>query len=211
MQIRIIKMFVYQSKSRGCILILIPALCSLSLLGCNYHTTRDQNSGGLSSLQFLQLRQTAMERIQAGDYRTAKEVLEQVVAEDESDAVAQNALGICAMKIGEYPLSAWAFGKAITFSPDSFEAINNLGMLYEMTGKLDQAVEQYQQAYQQSDSDIQILGNMTRAQLKLGLRNAVVFEHLHTIEMNHPLDSWRVWARQEQVKAMSDDDRSLLP
>ena len=184
-------------------LIFAVALFFLMTQGCVQNSVTDQASQRLTSTQLIELKQSAGKLIAAGDYWAAKDILEQVVAEDKSDQAVQNALGICAMKVGDYPLSSWAFGKAITLSPDSYEARNNLGILYEKMGKLTKAVEEYQEAYQRSDASIEILGNMTRTQVKLGQRTVKVLEQLQSIQMNHSKESWRKWAIREQVKISS--------
>lgn len=123
--------------------------------------------------------------IEAGEYSEAQIKLEQVVAGGNASPSIYNELGVCAMLTNDHSLSKWSFEKAIELEPEAVEPRFNLGMLYEQVGKLDLAMSLYQEAYQLSDADILVLGNLTKAQFKLGVRDEIVLEQLREIEASH--------------------------
>ena len=133
------------------------------------------------------------------DYLGAREILERIAVTDASDPVAMNALGVCAMKTGDTPLARWAFERAIDAAPDASEPHNNLGLLYEESGRFAEAIRHYEAAMQRSD-DITILGNLTRTQLRMRMNSPAICKQLERIQAEHPEQSWRDWARYEQVK-----------
>jgi|SRR6185369_16126635 len=84
----------------------------------------------------------ALQKVQAGDYLSAIPMLQQVAADDPSNADALNELGFSLRKVGRLPESLDAYKKALALNPSHIDANEYLGELYLVMKRPDLAKQQ---------------------------------------------------------------------
>jgi protein O-GlcNAc transferase len=92
------------------------------------------------------LRNLAHTAFQAGDYQAARELFEQVVAQEPADAVAHCNLGGVHYRLGQFAEAAACYRRALQLQPNFAEAYNNLGLAANSQGRFAEAITCYQQA-----------------------------------------------------------------
>jgi tetratricopeptide (TPR) repeat protein len=81
-----------------------------------------------------------------GDFPSERKELERVIKLDPNIAVAQNQLGMLALRSGQDAEAELRFKKALALDPKFAEAQSNLGVLYSREGKNSEAAPLFQQA-----------------------------------------------------------------
>ncbi|MES1171564.1 MAG: hypothetical protein ABUL56_04300, partial [Actinomycetota bacterium] len=104
-------------------------------------------------------------------------------------------------------LAAWEFQYAMKLMPNTPEPRNNLGLVFESAGKLDDAVASYDEAMRLEPDNVQFIGNLTRARVRRGDRDDSVRELLGKLVMRETRPDWADWARG-QLATMDARERS---
>ena len=104
----------------------------------------------------------------SGDYAGAEQVLRDALLKDVMFGPAHNNLGLVYFHQAHLYLAAWEFQYAVKLMPNQPEARNNLGLVLEAGGKLDQAVDSYEQAMKAEPDNGQFVGNCVRARVRRG-------------------------------------------
>jgi Flp pilus assembly protein TadD len=99
-------------------------------------------------------------------------------------------------------LAAWEFQYAAKLMPNVPEPRNNLGLVFESAGKLDDAVGSYGEAMRLEPDNVQFIGNLARARVRRGDRDGEVRELLGKLVLRETRPRWAEWAR-EQLSALS--------
>jgi Tfp pilus assembly protein PilF len=92
--------------------------------------------------------------------------------------------------------AAWEFEYASKLLPRFSEPHNNLGLVLEESGQIDQAVEQYRLAVSLS-TDIQYKSNLARGLLRRDGHTEEVRALLRQVLSQDPRPDWQDWARKE--------------
>lgn len=93
-------------------------------------------------------------RIAAGDYQTAREELETLLAADETNPEVHFDLGLVYFNLGQYATAREHFLRAAELDPERSGAVHhNLGVLAYQTGDLETAVEELQAALANDPDD----------------------------------------------------------
>ena len=184
-------------------LISIATLCAIAALaGCqnpsgsnsNYETiTADPNR---RTDEAKRLHTEALESIRADKPEDAQRLLKRALDADVMFGPAHNNLGKLYFSQGRHYLAAWEFQYAARLMPDRPEPRNNLGLVFEAVGKLDQAVEQYTQARVAAPDNAQIVGNLARARMRRGDRDPELKGLLEEVVLKDERPDWREWARE---------------
>jgi Flp pilus assembly protein TadD len=103
--------------------------------------------------------------------------------------------------------AAWQFQYAAKLMPHNPEPRNNLGLVFERVGRLDEAVDWYAQAVDLSKDNPQLLGNLIRARLRRGDRDRQTLELLDRLVLAETRPDWRAWAQEQRALLSHVEDR----
>jgi Tfp pilus assembly protein PilF len=144
----------------------------------------------------------AVRRMARGDYDGAERELKAALAADVMYGPAHNNLGKAYYHQGKLYLAAWEFQYAAKLMPGVPEPKNNLGLVFESAGKLDDAVAHYGEATRLAPDDVQFLGNLARARVRRGDQGLELRELLEQLVLRETRPDWADWARR-QLSGMS--------
>ncbi|MBI1368396.1 MAG: tetratricopeptide repeat protein [Planctomycetes bacterium] len=191
--------------SRVCVL----AATAMLLAGC----ANSQKSGGAyETVADAPNRDTEMARaenhlalklLSEGKYPEAEAALKSALTADVTFGPAHNNLGKVYYHQKKFYLAAWEFQYAIKAMPHQPEPRNNLGMVMEMVGKLDEAVEIYGEAVDMEPDNPQILGNLVRARVRRGDHDQETQKLLSELIMRDTRPEWVAWAKEKLVMMTS--------
>jgi tetratricopeptide (TPR) repeat protein len=88
----------------------------------------------------------------------AEQLLKDALTADVTFGPAHNNLGKVYFHQNKHYLAAWEFEYAVKQMPDRYEPLNNLGLVHESVGKLDEAIDYFLQATMLSPRAAQPLG-----------------------------------------------------
>jgi len=98
--------------------------------------------------------ETAQEQMDAGEFESAKVILEQIVAAEPENAEAYFLLGLTYFNLQMYDQAKDFFDRALTIEPDRAPAVHhNLGVLAYQLGDMETAVEEFQAAMELDPQD----------------------------------------------------------
>jgi Flp pilus assembly protein TadD len=137
----------------------------------------------------------AVEKMKRNDYAGAETDLKLALGADVMHGPAHNNLGKVYFHQGKLYLAAWEFQYAAKLMPSVPEPRNNLGLVFESVGKLDDAVTSYDEARERGPDNVQVLGNLARARIRRGDRDESVRELLQQLVMRETRPQWTEWAR----------------
>lgn len=135
--------------------------------------------------------------LKEGNAEEAEQLLRDALTEDVMYGPAHNNLGQLYYQQKRYYEAAWEFQYAIRLMPHQPIPRNNLGLVFEATGQLDEAVEQYGIAVAEEPDNPELLGNLARAHIRNGKRGSEVRDLLQQIVMKDTRPEWRQWAEKQ--------------
>ena len=141
-----------------------------------------------------------IDQLEAGDYPAAEAVLKEALVEDIFFGPAHNNLGKAYFHQKKYYLAAWEFQYAGKIMPKKAEPKNNLGLVFEAVGKLDEAVAEYSGARGLEPDNTDVLGNLARAKVKRGDGGEELRTLLEEVLLKDSRPSWSSWAREELAR-----------
>jgi len=142
------------------------------------------------------LTRSAVELIDREKLDDARDRLKSALAADLFFGPAHNNLGTVYLKQKKYYLAAWEFQYAAKLMPDQAEPRNNLGMVFETVGHLDQAAQWYDKALALSPDAVEIAGNLARINVRRNRRDERTKELLAMVVMKDKRPEWVDWARE---------------
>ena len=74
---------------------------------------------------------------------------------------------------------------------------NNLGLVFEATGQLEKAEEQFHAALEAEPDNPEFLGNLARAKIRRGERSQELRDLLQQIVVIDTRPQWRTWAEEQ--------------
>lgn len=175
--------------------IVMVAGCASSPQAAGYQTMSDNPARNTELAQ--QRHREALARMQDGELDKAAALLTAALEADVTFGPGHNNLGKVYYLQKKYYLAAWEFQYAIKLMPNMPEPRNNLGLVMEAVGKLDEAVDQYAQAANLEPDNPQILGNLVRAHIRRGDRDEVTRALLSELILRDTRPAWVAWARQK--------------
>ena len=131
-----------------------------------------------------------------GRFEEAEAQLKKALAADVTFGPAHNNLGKVYYHQNKFYLSAWEFQNAIKLMPHHPEPRNNLGLVLEAVGKLDDAISLYGEALDLQPDNPHMLGNLARARLRRGDRGDTIRQILGDLIMRDTRSDWVNWARR---------------
>jgi Tfp pilus assembly protein PilF len=141
------------------------------------------------------LNDRAADAIRQGNYAEGEKLLRAALAADVMFGPAHNNLGKVYFAQKNLYLAAWEFTYAAKLMKHQPEPRNNLGLVFEASGKFDEAVAEYAEARKVQSDNVEFLGNEVRARLRRGDRDAQVRELLNRLIAVDRRPAWIEWAR----------------
>ena len=138
----------------------------------------------------------AMEFYEQGNLERAEPLLQEALLADVTSGPAHNALGKLYFDQQKFYLAAWEFEYVINLMPERPEPHNNLGLVMEAVGKLDEAIQSYQTALEIEPDNPDYLGNSVRARLRRGERDLFVRQQLEQLIFIDSRPDWVAWANE---------------
>ncbi len=138
----------------------------------------------------------AADLIDKGDYAGAEPLLRDALTADIGCGPAHNNLGKVYYHDKRLYLAAWEFEYATKLMPNQPEPRNNLGLVFESVGKLDDAVKYYGQAMGLEPDNGQFIGNLARARVRRGDGGEPVRDLLGKLVLRDERPEWVAWARR---------------
>src|SRR4051812_43387731 len=92
-------------------------------------------------------------------------------------------------------LAAWEFQYAMKLMPNQPEPLNNLGLVFESAGKLDEAADHYGKAVALEPDNIHAMGNLARARVRRGDHDPEVRALLTKLVLRETRPDWLTWER----------------
>jgi tetratricopeptide (TPR) repeat protein len=200
-------------RNRGQILVLVGAV-AFSGHGCASETA-SKPKGGYETVKTPprrdapraeELHTQALAAMDAGNHAEAERLFKAALDADVTFGPAHNNLGKLYYQQDKHYLAAWEFEYAIKLMPNQPEPRNNLGMVFEDVGKLDEAVAHYEQALTLERDNPQLIGNLARAHIRRGDRGDDVRDLLTEVVMKDRRPDWVSWAK-EQLALMGGPTR----
>lgn len=142
---------------------------------------------------------SAVALIDQGKFAEAEPMLKQALESDVLYGPAHSNLGWVYYQRGDYYQAAWEFQYAAKLMPYQPEPRNNLGLVMEETGKLNDAIENYDRALALQPDNPELLANNARARLRRGDRDPRIVELLEQLVSVEHRPKWRDWATEQLV------------
>lgn len=139
----------------------------------------------------------ALTLMQQEEWDQAAALLKEALQEDIMFGPAHNNLGKVYFAKNEYYLAAWEFQYAAKLLPHVPEPRNNLGLVFEKVGRLQEAIDWYHQAVQIEPDNAQILGNLARAKVRHGDKDDDLRRILSDLVFKDTRPDWNAWAQRQ--------------
>ena len=140
----------------------------------------------------------------------ARKELKAALAADLFFGPAHNNLGSLYLKQKRYYLAAWEFQYAAKLMPNQAEPRNNLGMVFETVGRLDEAQQWYDKALALSPEAVEIAANLARIHTRKNINDERTRQLLAMVVMKDQRSEWVEWARQ-RLALIGQPKASPLP
>ncbi|MCA9214515.1 MAG: tetratricopeptide repeat protein [Planctomycetales bacterium] len=142
------------------------------------------------------LTRKAEQQLEKGHIEKAEQSLQEALVADVSYGPAHNNLGKLYFSERELYLAAWEFEYAIRTMAELPEPHNNLGLVYEEVGKLEDAISYYTTAYELEPTNAEYIGNLVRARLRSDDRDPLAKPLLQELLMYETRPNWIRWAKE---------------
>lgn len=141
--------------------------------------------------------QEGLTHLDAGEIEKAAKAFKRALSADVEYGPAHNNLGKVYYFQEDYYNAAWEFEYAIRLMPRHAAPRNNLGLVLERAGELDQAVDRYREAVGLDGDNVTFRANLARALIHRGDRTAEVRNLLEEILATDTRADWLIWARNQ--------------
>lgn len=152
----------------------------------------------------------ALRLMHQGKDEEAEKALKRALAADVTHGPAHNNLGKIYYRQRKFYLAAWEFQYAIKLMPRQPEPRNNLGLVFEEVGKLQDAVNWYGEAVDLQPDNPHFVGNLARARIRHGDKGDEVAALLQKVIESDTRSAWVSWAK-ERLARLNNRERDHPP
>ncbi len=195
----------------------IAVLLSALVIGCqNQSTTRfgqHQTSAKdprRDTDSARRLNAEAVKLLSDDQAEEAEKKLKAALSADLFFGPAHNNLGTLYHRQEKYYQAAWEFQYAARLMPGKAKPKNNLGMVFEAVGRLDESAKWYEEALAIEPDNVEITGNLARVMIQTDRRSNKIRKLLSDIVMKDHRPEWVAWAR-EQLALIGQPETTPTP
>ena len=179
-------------------------LCCCMIAGCgqarhtamvDYTTMSEHIQQQTDRAKELNLKAVGL--VEDNDYQRAEAVLKDALSYDVTYGPAHNNLGKVYFHQQKYYLAAWEFEHASRLMPHQPEPRNNLGLVFENVGRIDDAVSWFEKALEIEPDNPLLIGNLARAKLERGDKDEQVHQLLSDLVLRDTRPEWVAWSREQ--------------
>jgi Tfp pilus assembly protein PilF len=131
------------------------------------------------------------------EFAEAEKVLKAALTADVFFGPAHNNLGTVYYRQKKFYLAAWEFQYAAKLMLHSPEPRNNLGLVFEAVGRLDEAAKWYDEALAIEPDNPELIGNLARTLVRSGYKDDRTRQVLSDLVMKDTRPDWVAWAREQ--------------
>jgi Tfp pilus assembly protein PilF len=153
---------------------------------------------------------TATKLIEDGKLDEAQKELQAAMAADLFHGPAHNNLGGVYLRQKKYYLAAWEFQYAAKLMPSKAQPRNNLGMVFETVGRLDEAMQWYDKALALAPETVEIAANLARIHTRKNIKTEQTRQLLAMVVMKDQRSDWVQWA-QDRLAIIGQPKAPLPP
>ena len=176
----------------------LAAGCGAGARRCGYETlsqTRCRNA-----LLAQQRNEEGLAHVEDGDWDAAEASFRAALEADLFYPAAHNNLALCLVRRQRPYEAAWELTFASRLAPHSAGPRNNLGLVMEGVGRLDQAKAYYEQALAIDPDNLEAMGHLARVYVKTDEQGESLRELLRELALGGNEQGWDVWARQQLIR-----------
>lgn len=183
---------------------LLPAVLFALPLGCNTGSRpAPATQPGRQAIpvdprrhnEAVELDRKGVKLLDANDAAGAEKAFKAAIEADASYGPGHSNLGSLYFRQGKYYLASWEFEYAAKLMPAKAAPLNNLGLVYERVGRLEDAAKALEKAMQREGETMQVRGNLARVYIAQGKRDERTGKLLETIAREDTRPAWREWAK----------------
>ena len=153
----------------------------------------------------------ALKLIEHGDLGAAEKHLKAALKADPLYGPAHNSLGIVYYRRNDYYQAACEFQAAASIMSRKAEPRNNLGLVMEAAGRLEDAAKSYEDALSVEPSAVEVMANLARVRIRMNRNDERTRQLLEDIILKDTRSQWVSWARQRLITMCSTRQASSAP
>lgn len=153
----------------------------------------------------------ALKLIEHGDLTAAERQLKAALKADPLYGPAHNSLGIVYYRRNDYYQAACEFQSAASIMSRKAEPRNNLGLVMEAAGRLEDAARSYEGALSVEPSAVEVMANLARVRIRMNRNDERTRQLLEDIILKDTRSQWVSWARQRLITMCSTRQASSAP
>jgi Flp pilus assembly protein TadD len=139
--------------------------------------------------------QAGLDHLAKGETAKAIAAFKAALTADTTFGPDHNNLGKTYVNQHDYYQAPWELEYAIRQMPGQPQPRNNLGLVFEAVGKLDEAVKSYDDAMKLDSENPQFIGNAARARVRRGDRDDELRALLSKLILRDTRPEWVSWTR----------------
>jgi tetratricopeptide (TPR) repeat protein len=200
---------------RGHAKLAVVAFLSVMIGGCatrtrtHYRTVADRPQQ--DSLTAQRLNTEGLRSIEGEDLEAAERKFREALEHDLYYAPAHNNLGLVLTQTQRYYEAAWEFDYAAKLAPRAVEPRQNLALLYENLGRLDEAISGYEGALEIDSKNAVAMRHLARAYVKAGRKDHQLGGLLDKLAHIPGDQQWDRWIRGQIIRMGRDSEPSSRP
>lgn len=193
-------------KHNICPIFMIASLCLTACVtqGCASSRTNREiisaKAGARDRPGAISANAKGVDALNEGKLERAESLLTEAIRLDITFAPAHNNLGALYLMTDRFYLAAWEFEYAAKLVPGDPRPRNNLGLVMETIGRLDSAIEHYDQAVKFEPDNAEYVGNLARTLSKSDERPEEFHKLLRHLILTDTRGDWRTWAERELIR-----------
>jgi len=181
------------------VIIGISCGCNLSKTNAESSVRKELAEREVRAGRSARLIASGLEARKKGDLQLAQSRLSEAVHIDPSNDRAWMALGVIEYELDDYYKSAQAFHRATRLLPDRYEPRFNLGSVFEAAGKINKAIDEYENALRLAPDSVETMENLVRCYVRSNRNLSRALELTNQALEMETRPEWREWLLKQSV------------
>jgi len=172
--------------------------CSAKQRGPSYQTVSQPPYQ--DSIAAQRLNDQGLAFVRKGDVKDAERKFREALEKDLYYAPAHNNLGLTLLESQRHYEAAWEFDYAAKLMPHAPEPRQNLGLVYESLGHLDEAITEYENALRIDPQNAVAMRHLARTCVKADQKGEKLKSVLEKLLLVSSDQQWDVWVRGQLIR-----------